>query len=238
MTQPQRPYVPHRTPNKPRPAAGLSEFHLARPFVPGGERSLVDAGQGPRTEIRSGDDHPGAGLPGIEEFLQLESPPIARAAEPAEEPYGDFDEQDELPPVEHFLDPLPPVSHFADEFPSEFGAGAGYATGPEASQGEPAGEEGWLETAWQNYDWKAAAALGESGEAEASHAWAATDWDLASPRPNTSRPTAAQAIASALDEIARKIRDGELVVPPAGSGVGPDPSTIAATLASLLGIRR
>jgi hypothetical protein len=57
-----------------------------------------------------------------------------------------------------------------------------------------------------------------------------------SQRANASRPTAAQAIASALDEIARRIRDGELVVPP--SAAVPDPTSIAATLASLLGIRK
>jgi hypothetical protein len=235
VTQPQRPYVPHRTPNKPRPAPGLTEFHLTRPFVAGDERTLVAAGP---AAIQAGNEHAGAGLPSIEDFLQPGPAATARGVEAAEEPYGDFDERDELPPVEHFLDPLPPVSHFADDFPSQLAGGAGDAVGRGGDPKETSGEEGWLESTWQNYDWRAAAALGESGESEASNAWAETDWDTASPRANASRPTAAQAIASALDEIARRIRDGELVVPPAGLGVAPDPSTVAATLASLLGIRK
>jgi hypothetical protein len=50
------------------------------------------------------------------------------------------------------------------------------------------------------------------------------------------RQTAAQAIANALDEIAHRIRNGELVVPP--PNLNTDPAAIAATLAALLGVRR
>jgi hypothetical protein len=46
------------------------------------------------------------------------------------------------------------------------------------------------------------------------------------------RPTAAQAIASALDQIAQRIRSGELA-----AGGATDPATLAATLAAILGKR-
>lgn len=230
MPQPQRPFVPHPTPTRPPQTGGRTEFRLSRPFVPGSEQPAAMA---PETTDDIARESSG-GLPGIEEFLQVEM--VASAVAPAQDPYEEFEEPDELPPVEHFLDPLPPVSSFADEFPSNFDAGAGGSGGGV----EPLGtnEEGWLEDAWQNYDWKAAASLGETAEAEASNAWAETDWGSMSLRANASRPTAAQAIASALDEIARRIRDGELVVPPSATGVVPDPTSIAATLASLLGIRK
>ncbi|HYN20312.1 MAG TPA: hypothetical protein VE078_05085, partial [Thermoanaerobaculia bacterium] len=97
-------------------------------------------------------------------------------------------------------------------------------------------EAGWLETDWQHYDWRAAAALGESANDEATSAWATTDWDGAGAGARDPRPTAAQAIATALDEIARRIRDGELAVP--GRGAMADPATIAATLAAILGVKR
>lgn len=230
MPQPQRPFVPHPTPNKPRQPQALAEFRLSRPFVPGSEQAAATAPETAHASARESS----AGLPGIEEFLQGEL--VATAVAPGQDPYEEFEEPDELPPVEHFLDPLPPVSSFVDEFPSNFEAAAGSSNAGVERLGT--NEEGWLEEAWQNYDWKAAASLGETGEAEASNAWADTDWGSMSQRANASRPTAAQAIATALDEIARRIRDGELVVPPSAAGVVPDPTSIAATLASLLGIRK
>jgi hypothetical protein len=44
-----------------------------------------------------------------------------------------------------------------------------------------------------------------------------------------------QAIAKALEQIAQRIKSGELAAPVPGSAT--DPATIAATLAALLGIR-
>lgn len=234
MAQPHRPFVPHPTPNKPRPALGLPEFRLSRPFVPGA-KGPVDSASEARQDIDAARET-GTGLPGIEEFLQIAPAPTA-VVETFQESYEELEEPDELPPVEHFLDPLPPVSNFSDEFPSSYPIGESGAAQPGVETGGP-GDESWLEDAWQNYDWRAAAALGETGETEASNAWAETDWGSMSQRANASRPTAAQAIASALDEIARRIRDGELVVPPSAAGVVPDPTSIAATLASLLGIRK
>jgi hypothetical protein len=234
--QPQRPFVPHRTPTRARPAiTSASEFRLAKPFVPGAQRT---AGQQVEAGVRGAAlvDIPQP-LPGIDEFLAHE-PVVAapRAAAPVDEyPESEYAESDELPPVEHFLDPLPPVAGFTDEFSSY--AGERTAELPHShGETEPAtAASDWLETDWQNFDWRAAAALGETAATEASNAWSTTDWGGPSPRAKASGKTAAHAIAKALDEIAQRIRDGDLAVP--GPGAMTDPATIAATLATLLGIR-
>jgi hypothetical protein len=234
MAEPQRPFVPHRTPAHPRPALGAaSEFRLSKPFVPGTESEGSQPLQAEeRDTISARDTEP---LRGIDEFLQREAVAVKQSAPVAVEEYSEseFEPPEELPPVEHFLDPLPPVTEFtADEFP-EYGAGERQTSG----DAEPAGVEAeWIETDWQNFDWRAAAALGETGASEASNAWSTTDWDAQSPHPKPSRQTAAHAFAKALDEIAQRIRDGDLTVPAPGTVT--DPATIAATLAALLGIRQ
>ena len=40
---PQRPFVPHRTPKSARPTITTSEFRLYRPFVPGAEREVIQS---------------------------------------------------------------------------------------------------------------------------------------------------------------------------------------------------
>jgi hypothetical protein len=148
------------------------------------------------------------------------------------------EEPEELPPVEHFIDPLPAVDEFAPAAERAL-IQNGATNGEEnvGSSGAPdSAESGWLETDWQHYDWRAAAALGESGSDEATNAWATTEWGGTVSRAREGRQTAAHAIATALDEIAQRIRAGELAVP--GSGGMPDPMTIAATLAALLGVKR
>jgi hypothetical protein len=172
-------------------------------------------------------------LPGIEQFLQVEPPAGARRISESVEGLSEkLEEPDDLPPLEHFLDPLPPVTQFAT---NEFANEASSASEQIASEHRAKVEAEWEETDWQNFDWRSAAALGESGESEASNAWAATDWEAGSPRAKPARPTAAQAIANALDQIAERIRAGEIVPTPGGVA---DPASIAATLASILGIRQ
>jgi hypothetical protein len=134
---------------------------------------------------------------------------------------------------------LPPVQYFqpdaegtlADSWPA---TGGGHSSS--GAQPPDPSESGWVETDWQQYDWRAAAALGETSVDEASTAWATTDWDRPAHRPRDQRESAAHAIASALDEIARRIREGDLS--PSGPGPMTDPATIAATLTALLGVRR
>ncbi len=215
--RPQRPFVPHRTPKSSTGIATSSEFRLSRPFVPeaGQAQTVVwmAAGAAESTPIES-DREPG--LRGIEEFVH--------------------EDEYELPPIEHFTDPLPAVESFApgNEGTMIEGADAMDYTSVGTSPPVP-GSAGWVEEDWQNFDWRAAAALGDAPDAAATNDWASTDWDAASPLPRERRPSAAQAIAHALDNIARRIRDGDIA--PAEAGEVGDPTAIAAKLAALLGVR-
>jgi hypothetical protein len=214
---PHRPFVPHRSPASSRQLAMNSEFQLARPFIPGGPS-----------------------LPSIAEFLTTpgSEAPIAfvEVAKARERFEREDDASDELPPIEHFTDPLPPVMSFApgdERALSDVDTPAEYTPVESGSRQDDAG---WIEDDWQHYDWRAAAALGDGPANEASNEWAATDWDVSPPVAKDRKPNAAEAIASALDEIAQRIRHGELAVP------APDalanPAAIAASLAALLGVKR
>ncbi len=211
MPQPERPFVPHRTPKRAPPVATASEFRLYRPFVPGSERASAEPHKMSPISAESQSERPN---PYVAEF----------EAQP-----------EELPPVEHFMDPLPEVDIFAPDTNAASSDSARSEIPPAAVNAADALETGWLETDWQHYDWHAAAALGE-GVDDATRAWATTDWDGAAARQRDPAPPTASSIATALDEIARRLRDGELGVP--GSGATTDPATIAATLAALLGVRR
>jgi len=235
--KPQRPFVPHRTPTHPRPAITASEFRLYTPFVPGASREAVAVNVPPGSTTVAEAQSDVNVLRPIEDFLDA-SPPSALAYQPAVEDLPDVadfeDEADELPPVEHFIDSLPDVDEFASAAePGPMGNGTAGENAPTAHGS--ASESGWGETDWQHYDWRAAAALGETANVEASSAWATTDWDAGAPRAGELRKTAAHAIAKALDEIAQRIRAGEVVAP--GNGAL-DPTNIAATLAALLGAKR
>jgi hypothetical protein len=187
-----------------------------------------------------------AALPSIDEFIQTDSEQSVSYASQGDglDFSGDTQSSYDLPPVEHFLDPLPPVGSLAPEQ-----EGLMMADAPEIAdtgetsaqyQGEASDvfgleESGWVDTGWQQFDWSGAAALGE-GSAEASDAWSETDWETTGTPVREFRETAAQAIANALDQIAHRIRNGELVVPT--PNLASDPAAIAATLAALLGVRR
>lgn len=216
--KPQRPFVPHRTPKSSTGIAASSEFRLSRPFVPDGEQAQtavgISAGAAEPTLMESIRE---PALRGIEEFVQ--------------------EDEYELPPIEHFTDPLPGVEAFAPGNEAAMMEGTGDAmdyTSVGTSPPVP-GSAGWVEEDWQKFDWRAAAALGDAPDAEATNDWATTDWDAAA-RPRERRASAAQAIANALDNIARRIRDGDLA--PAGPGELGDPAAIAAKVAALLGVRR
>ena len=232
MTQkPQRPFVPHRTPTHGRPAITASEFRLYAPFVPGAVREEVEvpAPIGSTTRMDGGAQSDASILRPIEDFLDTApvAPPAYQRATEDLPDVGDFEEDSyELPPVEHFIDSLPDVDQFASDAESA----------PVGVQTPDAAEAGWSETDWQNYDWRAAASLAATANDEATTAWASTDWDGVVSRAREGRQTAAHAIAKALNEIAERIKAGELAVP--GSGATPDPTTIAATLAALLGVKR
>ena len=223
--RPQRPFVPHRTPKASRPATTHSEFRLSRPYVPGSPREEIEA-----TPVRAAVEvtaPPRADrelLPPIEVFLD-------------DEPFPPDEESHELPPVEHFLDPLPAVGSFAPDVEGALIEEPAVAVEyPSAAQtARPSTENGWLVDDWQQYDWRTAASLREGVESQASNDWATTNWDVASPAARN-KLSAAQALANALDQIAQRIRDGDLSVAPPGALT--DPAAIAATLAALLGVKR
>jgi hypothetical protein len=201
------------------------DFRLSRPFVPGSSREEVEATPvSAPIEVFPNQRGDREQLPPIEVFLDDE-------AFPAEE------ESHELPPVEHFLDPLPAVGSFAPEadgaLVDESSVAVDYTSS--AAMGRPATETGWLVDDWQQYDWRGAATLGEGVESQASSDWAMTEWEAGTLEARN-KPSAAQAIANALDQIAQRIREGELTVPPPGALA--DPGALAAKLAALLGVRR
>jgi hypothetical protein len=246
--KPQRPFVPHRTPKSSAGVSSDSEFRLSRPFVPGAEPAVVVGSMAvAAVEVPTVESEREPVLRGIEEFVES-LPEIAEAtAYVAPESHGsDFeesyrsqleDDDYELPPIEHFTDPLPAVETFAPE--SEWGSmgrdSDAMDYGSVGTSPPVPGSAGWVDEEWQRFDWRAAAALGDAPDAQASNDWAATDWDAAAPNPRERRPSAAQEIAKALDHIAQRIRDGELPLPSPGD-LG-DPTALAAKLAALLGVR-
>ncbi|MFL5482374.1 MAG: hypothetical protein ACJ8AK_09305 [Gemmatimonadaceae bacterium] len=230
---PQRPYVPHRTPTRGQPAISVADFALAKPFIPGAEQlqsSILDMHAAPETTLAE------APIASIATFLA--APQLTAIIPPREGVLADdeAEELQELPPLEHFLDPLPPISEFsiaadtyaAEDFPDEMAD----------VQPHDRADSDWVATDWQRYDWQSVAALGdaERSQAEAASDWAMTDWDVPSPRKTDRTKTPADAIAVALDQIAERLRNGDLGLP--GGGSVADPATIAATLAALLGVRR
>jgi hypothetical protein len=246
---PHRPFVPHRTPEATRASLAPPEFRLSRPFVPGTERKDVAYAvtAAPDATIVAGlaasREAVEPQLPPIEDFVDTRGEFVDERAQVLFDNRGDVESLEygeELPPVEHFVDPLPDVSAFAPDSRQSLSSFEETPSTERASlpgAGEVA-EADWVETDWQQFDWRSVAALGESESAhvEASNAWARTDWDNRLPRPGAPRESAADAIARALDEIAQRIRSGELALP--SPTVAPDPATIAATVAALLGARR
>ncbi len=236
--KPQRPFVPHRTPAAQARSVVPQSFRLPRPFVPPGVSVTPDNESKtaePATTIAR--DEPSRAvipvtvptLPEMEAFV-----PTLPGIEEFFDELNYQDEADQLPPIEHFVDPLPDVGGFAPEYGLEAEPGESLP-GPELPADE-AGRSGWVAAGWQEYNWGAAAELGEGGDPDARDSWAATDWGGAPVRGESQRETPAQSIADALDRLAHRIREGEIAVPP--PGLVPDPATIAATLAALLGVRR
>ena len=171
--KPQRPFVPHRTPKASRPVTTHSEFRLSRPFVPGLSREEAEATPvQPLAEFVATQRADREQLPPIEVFLD-------------DEVFPGEEESHELPPVEHFLDPLPAVGSFAPDaegaLMDESAVAVDYTSAAET--GRPATEAGWGVDDWQQYDWRAAATLGDGVESQASNEWATTDWDAGTRRP-------------------------------------------------------
>jgi hypothetical protein len=142
-----------------------------------------------------------------------------------------------LPSIEEFLDELPPIDDFLFRAETHVEPAAPASAAPVSAQMQ-AEAEGWAEADWQSYDWSRLASLGapEPEAAEAHAAWSSTSWDSTSRRFSVGRgrkgPLPGDEVAAALDEIARRIRTGELSLEEF-QGTPPE-AAIAALFAALL----
>ena len=157
-----------------------------------------------------------------------------------------------IQPIQEFLDELAPIEDFLlAELPSidAYVEDEIMELSPAVEDPHP-GEmeydaEGWAIADWQSFNWAAASALGlrESAIPVRGEDWSTLDWSSAplsgsapppSGRPKHAAPSADE-VARALDQIARRIRSGELVIDEV-SGTPPE-AAMAAALAALLRMR-
>jgi hypothetical protein len=169
----------------------------------------------------------------------LRFPPFAKPGAPAPKPAA-LEEQ--LPPIEDFLDDLPSIDDFIDR--GDYPPIEDFAPSVESEQyfepvaAEP--EEGWAAGSWQSYDWSAAAALNRSTSSamDSSDAWSESEWPdpirMTGKAVDSGNPSADE-IADALDGIAHRIRSGDLVIDQL-QGTRPE-AAMAAALAILLRMR-
>ncbi len=149
-----------------------------------------------------------------------------------------------IPPIEQFVDDMPPIEDFllSDVRPAETSALLPVPSHPRESASQSyqleTDSEGWAPADWQSYDWGGLASLGAPPPeaAEAHAAWTSTNWDTAvrGLRAIADRSTllAEDEVAEALDEVARRIRSGELSLEQF-RGTPPE-AAIAAAFAALL----
>ena len=135
---------------------------------------------------------------------------------------------DSMPSIERFVDDLPLIDEFLLE------SSASTATSVRATTDQIGADEGWAEGDWQSYDWSGLASLGAPAPeaAEAHAAWTSTNWDAGRAGRPESDHFREDEVAAALDEIARKIRSGELSLHQFRGS--PPEAAIAAAFAALL----
>lgn len=156
-------------------------------------------------------------------------------------PHMAVDVPEGLPSIDRFVDDLPPIGEFLLQLNEPEPVSAepvrpvttGVANLPAART--EADTEGWVAADWQSYDWSGLASLGApEPEAAAAHAaWSTTNWD-AGRAGSTDRAIHLREdeVASALDELARRIRSGELSLHQFRGS--PPEAALAAAFASLL----
>ena len=141
---------------------------------------------------------------------------------------SELPETSDLPSIDQFVDDLPLIDEFiAEPAPPEEASRAV----AQQSGGLATDDEGWAVADWQSYNWSGIASLGAPApeEVEAHAAWSSTNWDSSTGR---SRGLPPYEVAAALDEIARRIRSGELSL--AQFQGTPPEAAIAAVFAALL----
>jgi hypothetical protein len=154
---------------------------------------------------------------------------------------GDAPEEaaETLPPIERFVDDLPLIDEFLLELQSPAHADQSTPTSQEVTS-MPVAEtamdsEGWAAADWQSYDWGGLASLGAPAPeaAEAHAAWSTTNWEAGRGGPSDRAIHLREDdVAAALDEIARRIRSGELSLQQFRGS--PPEAALAAAFASLL----
>lgn len=150
-----------------------------------------------------------------------------------------------LPPIEDFIDDLPSIQEFllvtATPVTPQPALDSEPLYAPQPPTSDAALEtdaEGWASADWQSYDWSGLAALvtPPPDAAEAHHAWSSTNWDAAGRRRTPTGGAAGRGlgdeVADALDEMARRIRSGELSLEQF-RGVPPE-AAVAAAFAALV----
>lgn len=142
---------------------------------------------------------------------------------------AELDSLSSIPSIELFVDELPLIDEFLLESKSPL-------TTPVQANAPDAGtdSEGWADADWQSYDWSGLASLGAPAPeaVEAHAAWSSTNWDAGRAARTEGEQLREDEIAAALEEIARKIRSGELSLHQFRGS--PPEAAIAAAFASLL----
>ncbi len=155
---------------------------------------------------------------------------VARAEARARE--AEMAQSADLPSIDQFVDDLPLIDEFlvAPREIHDWSEASLYRAPSPRNEREsslsPRGtatvavpetdDEGWAAADWQSYDWNTIAALGapEPEAIEAHAAWSSTEWDSAArglrDLADRSGSLPATEVAAALEEIARRIRSGEL----------------------------
>jgi hypothetical protein len=180
--------------------------------------------------------------------MAAESPAEAASAdlletfEPSAAGVAPSTQSDSLPSIDQFVDDLPAIDDFLLEvttpgvLPSTADTGNAPRSVPPVTRSDAViDNEGWAEADWQSYDWSRLASLGAPAPeaAEAHAAWSTTNWDSGqTARSEQSGYLREDEVAAALDEIARRIRSGELSLHQFKGS--PPEAAMAAAFASLL----
>jgi hypothetical protein len=173
--------------------------------------------------------------------------PVAREDRPDLVPEGAADPPpfDDYPPIEQFLDELPSIDDYLADAAIE--SVAEEITGGVDNALPDHDSEGWAMPGWQSYDWSGLAALAtpEGRRSQGGASSGRSSWPNMQPEQETngldvvdSRYTAgpggtsAEEVASVLDDLAYRIRSGELPIDQFTNQ--PPEAAMAAALAAML----
>jgi hypothetical protein len=153
--------------------------------------------------------------------------------------------EDDVPPIEQFLDEFPSIDDYlaADEIEEQLPVAVGT---PEPAAGVD-DADGWVGGQWQSYDWQGIVALATPPAARPAIQAELPDSAWPNPESFTTQPlgdtlsvtsagaSSAEEVARALDDIARRIRSGEMNIDQFRSS--PPEAAMAAALAAMLRLR-